>query len=284
VSDGFAEHPPENLGRIHSAGILVGCFESVLALGAAGVTPRQPAAGTAALRSFCGLAGRRDSTYARRMASLEESYLDQQRERRRLAANYAAMTDGELQRLARTAESLTELAWDALEDEMDRRHLECSEEPATEPRQELQVRELVTVRQFRDLPEALLAKGSLESAGIECFLADENLVRLDWFISNFIGGIKLKVRVPDAANAQKLLDEPILEGLYVQGVGLYEQPRCPQCQSLDVNFQELDRPLAYMSAFFRLPLPFQRPAWHCHGCDAEWDEEGPDAGRSAEGV
>jgi hypothetical protein len=54
VSDGFAEHPPENLGRIHSAGILVGCFESVLALGAAGVTPRQPAAGTAALRSFCG--------------------------------------------------------------------------------------------------------------------------------------------------------------------------------------------------------------------------------------
>ena len=63
----------------------------------------------------------------------------------------------------------------------------------------MEVRELVTIRQFRDLPEALLAKGSLESAGIECFLADENLVRLDWFISNFIGGIKLKVRVPDAA-------------------------------------------------------------------------------------
>jgi hypothetical protein len=206
------------------------------------------------------------------MSSLDESYLGQRRERRRLAANYAAMTDGELQRLARTAESLTELAWDALEDEMERRHLEFSEEPA-KSREELQVRELITIRQFRDLPEALLAKGSLESAGIECFLADENLVRLDWFISNFIGGIKLKVRAPDAANAQKLLDEPILEGLYVQGVGLYEQPRCPQCQSLDVNFQELDRPIAYMSAFLRLPLPFQRPAWHCHGCDAEWDDD-----------
>src|SRR5580693_3437516 len=189
------------------------------------------------------------------------------------------MTDGELQRLARSAESLTELAWDALEDEMDRRHLEFPDEeragdPAQEPQQQLEIRELVTIRQFRDLPEALLAKGSLESSGIECFLADDNLVRLDWFISNFIGGIKLNVRVQDAGNAQKLLDEPILEGLYVQGVGLYEQPRCPKCKSLDVNFQELDRPIAYMSAFLHVPMPVQRTGWRCHSCDAEWEDDG----------
>ena len=197
------------------------------------------------------------------------------------------MTDGELQKLARHAESLTELAWDALEDEMDRRHLdspgdEADDEAAPEPRQEVEMRELVTVRQFRDLPEALLAKGSLESAGIECFLADENLVRLDWFISNFIGGIKLNVRAADAGNAQKLLDEPILEGLYVQGIGLYEQPRCPKCGSLDVNFQELDRPIAYMSAFLRVPMPVQRSGWRCHACDAEWADDGADAGRGEE--
>jgi hypothetical protein len=204
----------------------------------------------------------------------DNSPLDDRQERRRLAANYASMTDGELQRLARSAESLTELAWDALEDEMDRRHLELSDDAAPEPWQKMEVRELVTIRQFRDLPEALLAKGSLESAGFECFLADENLVRLDWFISNFIGGIKLNVHAADAANAQKLLDEPILEGLYVQGIGLYEQPRCPKCQSLDVNFQELDRPIAYMSAFLHVPLPVQRPAWRCHACNAEWEDDG----------
>jgi hypothetical protein len=212
---------------------------------------------------------------------LDRPYLDSHRERRRLAANYAAMTDGELQRLARNAASLTELAWDALEDEMDHRHLEfpddeLADDPAQEPQQHLEMRELVTIRQFRDLPEALLAKGSLESSGIECFLADDNLVRLDWFISNFIGGIKLNVRPADVANAQKLLNEPILEGLYVQGVGLYEQPRCPNCQSLDVNFQELDRPIAYMSAFLRVPLPVQRPAWRCHTCNAEWEDDGND--------
>jgi hypothetical protein len=205
----------------------------------------------------------------------DESHVNAQRERQRLADTYAGMTDGELQKLARSPESLTEPAWDALEDELDRRHLECADDtPDDAPqRQQLELRELVTIRQFRDLPEALLAKGSLESAGIECFLADENLVRLDWFISNFIGGIKLNVRAADAENAQHLLDEPILEGLYVHGIGLYEQPRCPQCNSLDVNFQELDRPIAYMSAFLHMPLPVQRPAWHCQTCDAEWEED-----------
>jgi hypothetical protein len=208
--------------------------------------------------------------------------MNEQHERRRLAANYAGMTDGELQKLAQSAESLTELAWDALEDEMDHRHLELPDDESLDdgaPREQIEMCELVTIRQFRDLPEALLAKGSLESSGIECFLADDNLVRLDWFISNFIGGIKLNVRSPDVENAQKLLDEPILEGLYVQGIGLYEQPRCPRCQSLDVNFQELDRPIAYMSAFLRVPLPVQRPAWRCHGCDAEWEEDSSEGGR-----
>ncbi len=198
------------------------------------------------------------------------SYLEEQGERQRLARNYASMIDGELLRLAQDSQSLTELAWDALEDELDLRNLELPEEP--QQMQELEVRELITIRKFRDLPEALLAKGSLESAGIECFLADENLVRLDWFISNFIGGVKLNVKATDVENARKVLDEPILEGLYVHGVGLYEQPRCPQCQSLDVNFQELDRPIAYMSAFLNVPIPVQHDAWRCRACGVEWED------------
>lgn len=200
---------------------------------------------------------------------------DDPKERIRLANTYAAMSDGELQRLARNPESLTETAWEALEDELDRRHLELPSD-SQEPGAQLDVQKLVTIRQFRDLPEALLAKGSLESAGIECFLRDDNMVRLDWFISNFIGGIKLSVRPEDVQNARQLLDEPILEGLYVKGIGLYEQPRCPKCGSLDVNFRELDRPIAYLSAFLRVPMPVQRKAWRCHDCSAEWeDDEGP---------
>lgn len=207
-------------------------------------------------------------------------FLNDSQERRRLADTYASMTEGELQRLAEHSDSLTEAAYEALEDEFDRRHLDWPAEEEPHRQVELQFRKLATIRQFRDLPEALLAKGSLESAGIECFLGDENLVRLDWFISNFIGGIKLCVRPQDAENARKILNEPILEGLYVHGVGLYEQPRCPKCRSLDVNFQELDRPIAYMSAFLRVPIPVQRKGWHCHSCDAEWEERGEDRSNS----
>ena len=213
------------------------------------------------------------------MSNFDESQ-SEETQRQRLAANYAGMTDGELQRLGQNADSLTELAWNTFEDEMDRRSLKYSEDPAAQPRQGMELQELATIRQFRDLPEALLAKGCLESAGIECFLADENLVRLDWFISNFIGGIKLNVRAADVENACMILDEPILEGLYVQGVGLYEQPRCPKCQSLDVNFQELDRPIAYMSAFLRVPMPVQRPGWRCHSCNAEWEDDAAEGGKS----
>ncbi|HUO24947.1 MAG TPA: DUF2007 domain-containing protein [Candidatus Aquilonibacter sp.] len=210
------------------------------------------------------------------------AFLDDQAERRRLARTYASMTDDELVHLARHPESLTDTAREALEEELDCRDLDDPEEEETPaPRQEIELQNLVTIRQFRDLPEALLAKGSLESAGIECFLRDDNLVRLDWFISNFVGGIKLCVKAQDAANARQILDEPILEGLYVHGVGLYEQPHCPKCGSLDVNFQELDRPIAYMSAFLNVPIPAQRPAWHCHACDAEWEDPGHDESLSS---
>jgi hypothetical protein len=197
---------------------------------------------------------------------------DNLEERARLARNYAAMSDGELQTLALNPQSLTDAAWEALEDELDDRNLELPVQPS-EPEPQFDLRKLVVIRQFRDLPEALLAKGSLESTGIECYLRDDNLVRLDWFVSNFIGGVKLCVHPEDVADAQRLLDEPILEGLYIEGIGLYENPRCPQCQSLDINFQELDRPIAYISAFLRVPMPVQRKAWRCHGCNAEWEEK-----------
>ena len=57
------------------------------------------------------------------------------------------------------------------------------------------------------MPEALLAKSMLDSAGIESVLGDENLVRLDWFYSNLVGGIELMVREEDAETARKVLEQ-----------------------------------------------------------------------------
>lgn len=130
-------------------------------------------------------------------------------ERNRLAQFYAALSDGELQQLARETGSLTEEARAALALEMSRRKI-VLEAPAeledTAASRHVELRDLLTIRQFRDLPEALLAKSVLDSAGIECFLGDDNLIRMDWLWSNLLGGIKLRVRQEDALVASRLLE------------------------------------------------------------------------------
>jgi hypothetical protein len=200
-------------------------------------------------------------------------FLDAEQERRKLAEFYAGLTDGELEKLDEESDSLTAIAREALEDELELRELVESLETEQPPQTDIGLRKLITVRNFRDLPEALLAKGSLESMGIECFLADDNLIRLDWFISNFVGGIKLRVKPEDAAQALEVLDQPIPPGMYVEGVGLYEQPHCPKCDSLDISFQGLNKPVAYGTAWLGIPIPLQRNSWKCHACEEEWQGE-----------
>jgi len=124
------------------------------------------------------------------------------------AARYASMSDAELLELAAKSWELSDAAWEMLEDELDRRGLEPPAPEEIPHREALERRNLVLLRRFRDLPEALLAKGRLESAGVPCFLADENMVRMDWFISNLLGGVKLMVDPEDFAEASRLLNEP----------------------------------------------------------------------------
>jgi hypothetical protein len=133
--------------------------------------------------------------------------------------------------------------------------------------------ELVTIANFRDLPEAMLAKGKLESAGIECFLGDDNMVRMDWFWSNLIGGVKLRVIETDAEEAIHLLEEEIPSELPADEEGeIYEQPVCPRCSSLDISFGPPDKGIQLAALFVAgIPLPGGRDHWKCHQCGAEWE-------------
>lgn len=64
---------------------------------------------------------------------------------------------------------------------------------------------LVTVATFDLMPDAHIALGRLQAEGIECWLADENLVQTDWLYSIAVGGIKLQVRQIDAERAREAL-------------------------------------------------------------------------------
>jgi hypothetical protein len=134
---------------------------------------------------------------------------------------------------------------------------------------------MVTLQHFRDIPEALLAQGKLESAGIDSMLADGNLVRMDWLLSNAIGGIRLQVRQQDLESARAVLNEPIPPELGDETLEEpFIQPRCPRCCSLDIGFEKIDRFWTYgLWLLLSFPIPVPKGNWKCYTCGIEWVEE-----------
>jgi hypothetical protein len=63
--------------------------------------------------------------------------------------------------------------------------------------------ELVTIHEFGNMAEALLAQGFLQSEGIDSFLADLTTVRQAWQVSH---GTRLQVSADDAEQAIALLE------------------------------------------------------------------------------
>ncbi len=140
--------------------------------------------------------------------------------------------------------------------------------------------ELVTLCSYRDLPEALLAQGKLQSQGIECFLADENIVRMDWYWSNLIGGIKLQVAAEDKDAAITALEEEIPASFTAEEVGEeYQQPACPKCGSLNIDFETIDKGIALTALYaMALPVPIPKNAWKCEQCGVRWINTEDDKG------
>jgi len=132
--------------------------------------------------------------------------------------------------------------------------------------------ELVTLWRYRDLPEALVAKSKLDSDAVTCFLADFEIVRLNWFLSNAVGGVRLQVADEDAEHAWALLSEEITAGFTAEETGeAYHQPVCPNCQSRDVAFDYFHRGLAAAVLWvISLPVWIPKRSWRCEDCGHEW--------------
>ena len=95
---------------------------------------------------------------------------------------------------------------------------------------------------------------------------------MDWLWSNLLGGIKLYLRKVALETASSLLDQGVIEKFEVEGVGEYQQPRCPNCRSLEVSFQGLNRPVDYTRALLGGALPLHRSLWECDSCGHQWPE------------
>jgi hypothetical protein len=186
---------------------------------------------------------------------------------------YRSLPDSELLQIASDWQGLVEDARPALKSEFSRRGLELQEGPEEEDPSP-DYRNLTTIRQYRDLSEAIVARAAIESAGIYCFLKDENLVRLDWQMSNLVGGIRLQVSAADVQAAEAVLLEPAPQVIDLPGQPNYEQPHCPRCDSIEIAWERRGRKAALFSLYlFSLPFPRGKESWRCNNCGLRWVDE-----------
>ncbi|MCK9305245.1 MAG: DUF2007 domain-containing protein [Bacteroidales bacterium] len=138
-----------------------------------------------------------------------------------------------------------------------------------------------TIISFTYPHEAHMAKGYLESEGIETLIQDEMTVQVNNFYSNAIGGVKILIRDKDYEEALKILkkggyiiEQNKEEGLKIETYNIKsesEKYKCPYCGS--ENIERAKRPnflavigVLIINTFF----PFYQRYYHCFDCKKEW--------------
>jgi hypothetical protein len=207
----------------------------------------------------------------------EQTAMQDYEKRQQFAQNYALMADGELEELAKSASELTDIARDALHDEITRRGLTLasSDPPAAAP----ELRNLVILGSFTERYRADLAKTVLDSAGIRSLVSEDG-AGLAW-TSAGIGG-RLWVREEDIDAANALLETRLPTTDLEEDEG-NEQPSCPQCRSTDIFYDGPDSlghpeesPDSSDGGDSERSKDTPRGIWKCIACGNEWrDEVGP---------
>lgn len=103
----------------------------------------------------------------------------------------------------------------------------------------------VTLQVFQYSSEAQIIKGRLEAEGIPVFLRDEFTIDTDPFLSQAIGGVKLRVEEKDEAKAREVLNDISTYSFDDAGEALH----CPNCDSTKIDYVTTVRDAKSIAAF-----------------------------------
>jgi len=190
---------------------------------------------------------------------------------RRLQEHYESLGDEALQGIAGDAYELTDAARDALDSEILRRGLDIKlalapplavESGETHGEVDPAEFDLTAVARVTDDDEARRIMGILYGAGIPCYLGAEDVESVDMFHASFEDGVDLKVREVDLQRAQRTLFLARPQEVEAEADGLIA--RCPNCNSPDIIFLDLDEPGSAASKF----------NWSCDACGHRWKDDG----------
>jgi hypothetical protein len=135
-----------------------------------------------------------------------------------------------------------------------------------------------TIAKFDRIFEAHIAKGKLESEGVEVFMDDNNVLSINSLYTHAVGGVKLRVHTQDAERATEILDnleEQDPEALAELAASHPEPdplPHCPRCESEHVSYEHISKKFTFLgSLLFSIPFPFiNRHRWKCRTCAHRW--------------
>lgn len=101
--------------------------------------------------------------------------------------------------------------------------------------------------------EAEAAASALDAAGIDCEIADENIIGVDWGMAQAVGGVKILVRDEDVERAAEIISTPAVEQTIEPVIPPIEVERpavCPQCGSPDYQLVPRFRIFLLLAAIF----------------------------------
>jgi hypothetical protein len=139
--------------------------------------------------------------------------------------------------------------------------------------------QFITLKTFVYPTEAYPLQSFLENEGIACMLEGENMVSVDPFLSNAIGGIKLKVAETDYEKARELVQKikteeeaekqkhPVPDDL------IYVDSFCPECDTRGVYRKKMPffkMIVAGLAALTGLAPAFITKRHYCIGCGHHW--------------
>jgi DNA-directed RNA polymerase subunit M/transcription elongation factor TFIIS len=210
----------------------------------------------------------------------------------RVSEHYRGLSDDELLDLARQPSELTDMAQQALANEMSHRGLQAPPREESRPaRREVwtppevfdpndpyaEDRELVTLCTVWSLADAFQLQNLLDTAGIPFFMGLEKATSADAVTSNFAAGVEVRVMSIGIPWARKAMQNyaPVNDQTPPEEKGEEKQKeaddelsvQCPKCHSTEVVLEDT------MPGSADKPLP-QIYKWVCDSCGRHWEDDG----------
>ena len=198
----------------------------------------------------------------------------------RLSEHYRRLTDDELIVIVQDTGDLTELAQQALAQEISQRKLNVPkpEAPPSPPAPDtedqaddpyVEDRQLVQIATVWSLADALKLQALLDQAEIPFFMGEERATSAEAVKANFRNGVPVGVMQVGLPWAQQVMqhyepaDEPIPQYSPEENAAIH----CPKCHSEDVIFEHLDAATGAREHD-------QKFVWTCAACGNHWEDEG----------